>query len=541
MTRALILIYALASAALYCALVPPWEGFDELYHYGIVQHLATTGQFPEIGKTTLSRELWNSLDYLPVSHYIQPYLERPSTSFEEYFRLTPEQRTALRHSADSMDRAWRYEASPRIDYEAKQAPLTYVLLAPFEAALGSATLLTRVFVERLLLSLASIALLWVGTRRLAVRLGLEGPLDAACLLVVFSCQMLYAETCRVGNDALAAPWLVWFLVAVIESFRGPGWKQTARAAIIMAAGLLIKSSLLVFFPLAFAAPAALFLRGKWRIRDVALSVGIIGSLAGPWYLRNILMYRNLTATDETSGMGLREMARTAAALPWIKSIAEMAHGALWTGNNSFTTFSRVTLDAVLALLAVALLLYTLRARRNFSEAVTIAAIVFYGALLLLITLAFFRSSAGQVTGAMPWYAQVLLAPIVVLAFTGLLRWKLWGKWIAAATVVLWTYVAAVSWIAKLVPLYGGFTDPHARPAQLLQWYLHASTQRDSVLSNLCPAPLPMIYMLLAIVIGTLVVASARVLIAVFRPGELQSGCKAPPALLSWDSYPLGDP
>ncbi len=75
------------------------------------------------------------------------------------------------------------------------------------------------------MSLLSIALLWTGTRRLAASLGLEGPLEAACLLVVFSCQMLYAGTCRVGNDALVAPWLVWFLFAVIESFRRPGSKQ----------------------------------------------------------------------------------------------------------------------------------------------------------------------------------------------------------------------------------------------------------------------------------------------------------------------------
>jgi hypothetical protein len=517
--------------------MPPWEGFDELYHYGIVQHLATARQFPEIGKTTLSRELWNSLDYLPVSHYIQPYLERPSMSFEEYFRLTPEQRSALRRGADTMDRAWRYEGSPRIDYEAKQAPLTYVLFAPVEAALGSASLPTRVFAERALLSLLSIALLWTGTRRLAASLGLaspglEGPLEAACLLVVFSCQMLYAGTCRVGNDALAAPWLVWFLFAVIESFRRPGWKQTARAAILMAAGLLIKSSLLVFLPLAFAAPAALFLRGTRRLGDAVLTAGIIGGLAGPWYLRNLVLYRNLTATDETSGMGLSGIFRAAAALPWTRSIAEMAHGALWTGNNSFTTFSHVTLDAVLALLAVALLLYAVRARANFEESITIAAVFLYVAILLLITLAFFHSSAGQVTGAMPWYAQVLLAPIVAIAFTGLRRSKLAGKWIGAATVLLWTYVAAASWLAKLVPLYGGFTDPHARPSQLLNWYLHAAAQRDSVLANLCPAPLPMIYLLLAIVIGTLAVASLRVLLALLRLAEVQASCKAPPALLS---------
>jgi hypothetical protein len=138
--------------------MPPWEGFDELYHYGVVQHLATTGHFPEIGKTTLSRELWNSLDYLPVSHYIQPYLERPSISFEDYFRLTEDQRSTLRQRAESMDRAWRQVPSPRLNYEAKQAPLTYYLLAPLDAALAASPILTRVLALRVFVSLLTVVL-----------------------------------------------------------------------------------------------------------------------------------------------------------------------------------------------------------------------------------------------------------------------------------------------------------------------------------------------------------------------------------------------
>jgi hypothetical protein len=533
-TRTLILIYALSSAALYSALMPPWEGFDELYHYAYVQHLATTGQFPVIGKTALSRELWISLDYFPVSHYLQPYLERPSTSFDEYFRLTPEQRFMLRRGADNLDPAWRREPSPRVTYEAKQAPLTYLLLAPLEAALSRGTLATRVLLLRTFLSLLSIALLWAGARCLAACLGLQGPLDAAFLLAAFSCQMLYAETCRVANDALAAPWLAWFLVAVIGLFSAPTWKRTTQAALLLAAGLLIKSSLLVFLPLAFAAPLALFLRHKWSlsgaVKHSALSAAIIAALAGPWYLRNLQLYSNLTATDETSGMGLSEFFHAAAALPWRDSIAGMLHSALWTGNNSFVTFSHATLDLLLAFLAAALVLYSLRARRTFAESVTIAAIVLYIALLLLITLAFFRSSAGQVDAAMPWYAPVLLVPILALAFAGFLRWNAAGRWLGLATVALWTYVAAVSWIAKLVPLYGGFEATRGRPAQLAAWYLHSAAQRDSVLSTLCPAPLAMIYLLLAVVLTTIVAAAARVFISLARTSRPSPAAKPPVAM-----------
>lgn len=44
--RTFTVIYALLSAALYCALMPPWEGFDELYHYGYVQPVSSNLTIP---------------------------------------------------------------------------------------------------------------------------------------------------------------------------------------------------------------------------------------------------------------------------------------------------------------------------------------------------------------------------------------------------------------------------------------------------------------------------------------------------------------
>src|SRR5215468_4133824 len=85
-SRFLFLLYALLSAAFYSGLMPLWQGFDVLYHYGYVQHLTTALTLPRIGETPLSRELWNSLDWTPLSHYVQPHVGRPSTSFQEYFQ-----------------------------------------------------------------------------------------------------------------------------------------------------------------------------------------------------------------------------------------------------------------------------------------------------------------------------------------------------------------------------------------------------------------------------------------------------------------------
>src|SRR5205807_6512602 len=126
--RPLILTYVLLSSAFYCSLLPLWEGFDEFYHYGYVQHVSTTWSIPVIWKTPISRELWNSLDFVPVSHFLQPYFQRPTTKFEDYFRLPAEQRIARRQALDTIPSALRREPSPRDNYEAKQSPLSYLLL-----------------------------------------------------------------------------------------------------------------------------------------------------------------------------------------------------------------------------------------------------------------------------------------------------------------------------------------------------------------------------------------------------------------------------
>ncbi len=520
-TRIAVLCYGIASAALYSGLLPLWEGFDELYHYGYVQYVSATASLPVIGKVSLSRELFTSLDYAAVSQYIQPHLYRPSTSFQEYFRLSAAERESRRRALDSIPSAFQLEPSPRDNYEVKQAPLAYLFLAPVDRLLSGIALPWRVLALRELLSIVTIVLLWIGTRGLAHRLGLEGAAETAGLFVIFSCQMLYGNACHIANDALMLPWLAFFLNAVIDSCRSPSLYRSAWTALWMALGILIKASLLIFLPLAFAAPLWMLLRRRTSllqaVRLAALSAGIVLALAGPWYLRNLLLYRNLTATlDTTSGVGPRELLSAAASVPWRESIAGMAHSALWTGNNSFTTFSSATLDLVLALLALAALLYGLRFRRSLPEVVTVSAIAIYCAGLAYITLAFTYSSRGSVTAAMPWYSQILLAPVIVLCFLGLSRWRRWGRWTAIATVSLWGYVAFATWTAKLIPLYGGFQEVHARPRQLLSWYFQDAAQRDSILANLCLAPLASLRVVFVTVLATLTIAWVRVLASLFR-------------------------
>ena len=445
MLRRAVLLYGLLSATLYCVLLPLWEGFDELFHYGYVQTLANDHAVPVIGETRVSLELWKSLDYAPMSPFIQDHLGRPSTNFAEYFRFSDEQRRGLRMALETIDPALASKPSPVANYEAKQAPLTYALLAPVDLLVSRLPLPSRIFALRLVLSLASMTLAWAGMLRLGQRLGMTERMTCAATFVLFSCQMTYGTVCHVANDALLGPWLLFFLVAVMDAWDTPSPARTATSALLMAVGLLIKSSTIAFVPLVFV--------WRWRKapKQLAVSLGILLAIAGPWYLRNVILYHNVMATPETTGVGLASLLQAGVALPWYDTIRTTLHSALWTGNTSFTSFSASTLNMALALLGLALVLYAIRYRRYgrlaAQENVLLAAILLYTGALAGITLSYFASSKGASTAPMPWYVQLILAPVFTACFLGLSKWNhRGGKWLAMANVLLWSYIGIIGWL-----------------------------------------------------------------------------------------------
>ena len=518
LTRAVILLYALASAALYCGILPLWEGFDELYHYGYVQYVSTWAAFPIAGRSALSRELWSSLDYAPLSSYIQPFLQRPTTNFQDYFALSDAERARRRQALDTIPRELQREASPRENYEAKHAPLTYLFLAPLDRLLSGAPLSDRVLILRLTLSLASIVLLWIGMHALAGRLGLSGAMEAAALIGTFSCQMVLAVASHIANDALLLPWFLFFLLAIIRACESPSVLRVAQTAVAMAVGLLIKAFALFLLPLLLA-PLLIALTRSRRsaVRLITVSFGIVLLLAGPWYMRNVVLYRSFTAAyDSLSDVTLGQVLKAAVLMSWPSKISEMVHSALWTGNNSFTSFSSATLNLLLALLMVALVLFGSRLQRTITELVVVSSIALYAVGLAATAAGFSASSNGQVAVAAPWYLPVLLAPVLLLCLAGLKRWQPAGTWLAVVNVLLWSYMAAATWLAKLIPQYGGFGDSRVQPRALWNWYLQNSALRDSILRTLCPAPLPALYGLMLLVIGSLLVACGLVLMGLVQ-------------------------
>ncbi|MDP8981769.1 MAG: hypothetical protein M3O35_14400 [Acidobacteriota bacterium] len=487
----LLVLYGIVNAAAYCCLLPLWEGFDEAYHYGYVQIVAADLKFPVLGHASLSREIWHSFELAPVSHYLQPYTHAP-LNFSDHFLLPAAERAQRRKQLESISPGERLEAQPdKPNYEVNQSPLAYAFMGAFDRLLSGSPLLTRVLALRLLCAILSILLLAHVTLRLARELGLGTPLVHAALFCVFSSQMLYATICHVSNDTLAPPAMGYVLLTAILAWRRGRNRDWAMFGIALAAALLIKAYFLFVVPMFLVVVI-------WKFSQAKAAATVL--LAAPWYVRNLLLYHNLSATVEsTSGLTVSQMFKTAVAVPWLESIRYMAHSSLWTGNNSFTTFSSFTLNLALLLLAAGVVLYVWNARRDAAGWITIAAILLFSCGLAVVTVAFFSGTSGRAIAAVPWYSQVLLAPVLLIVFLGFARVRRWGRALASITVALWAYLMIATYLAKLIPMYGGFTSPHARVSELAAWY--RSGDGESILETICLGNYGVVKLLVALTVA----------------------------------------
>lgn len=500
----LIVVYGVLCAAAYSCLLPLWEGFDEAYHYGYVQYLSTKLSLPELGKAELSREIWHSYELAPVSHYVQPFTGAP-INFSAHFSMTQEMRDERRRKAESIPENEKYEPQPgKPNYEVNQAILPYLYMAVIDGTLTDTPIFTRVLTLRLACSILAVLLIAHATWLLARQLALPGLYSCGALYCVFSSQMLYATICHVCNDWLAVPIMAYLIYAAIRVAEGGPRGNYFLLGFVFAASILVKAYFLFLAPLACGAVGWAVWKRRTSFMNLVFFLVPILVLSGPWYARNQVLYHNFSgAVVQTAGTGISAMVHSALTLPWIESIDYMALASLWTGNNSFTTFSSRTLYAILLLLAAGAALYGRRAKPQVANICLISAIVLFCCTLAVITVSFHVSSRGAVWAAVPWYMQTLLAPVLLLVFSGFSNGGRWGNLLAAASVFLWGYVLAATFLLKLIPLYGGFAAPRPRLADLWRWYMEQGDSRDAVLRTLSLSSPPVIWSLTgaALIVG----------------------------------------
>ena len=508
MTRAdrlLLLAFALSNATLYSSLLPLWEGFDEPFHYGYVQHLALWRRLPVLGETTLSKEVWDSMLACPASHVVartRPGLQ----TFDRYFALSPEERRAERAGLDAIPPYGR-GPSAQSNYEAHQAPLAYLLLAGPDLSLSRLPIAVRILWLRMLGAVLCALATFVAAGYLLRVLEVPAPFQSAVLFCILACQMYWATAAHIANDWVAVPLSTWFFAALAAFVKRPASGSALALALAAAFGLLAKA---YFLPLAVLAFAFVAYRNR---RALPLFAAVTAILAAPWYARNLVLYQRLNATVESvAGIGPGAVLASLERVPWRHSIPYMLRAALWTGNNSFVTFSSATLNCVLGLLAAGGMMYAVRAFRRgaaAAERAVLAATALYGLAIVYATGSEFVVRHGESAGASPWYLEVLLAPVLAISFLGMARTPRFGRLTAVAAVFLWAYLSAATYVAKLIPLYGGYPQGRTTVRGLAEWYLRHHREMTSVLATVSLAPPALLYVETAAVSGLAAVLAIR--------------------------------
>jgi hypothetical protein len=518
----LLLIYGLLNALLYISLVPLWEGFDEEFHYSYVQYLAAHHSFPVKGRTGLSEEVNASLGLAPISHVMVNNMRLQDVpeirSFAQYFALSSAQRHALREAVRQIPRGLRLRESARYseNYEAQHAPLSYLLLSIPNYFLRNAPLPQRIWILRLLVTMACVLLVFRGVWALGAEAGLNETFTAAVAFLTFSCQMFWATIAHVGNDWLAVLLAVWLMVWGLRCHRQPAVRNAVWLGVVLSAGLLTKAYFLVFVPLYLLAAVVWYRKRMLPVRGLAALVGTPLVLAGPWHVRNLMLYGSLSGRlAQASGATLAGTFHSLLEIPWMKSLPFMLRGAFWLGNMSFNDFSVGTMNTLLALLAVALVLYAIRGRKPLDVFLWAPAALFCAAMIFdMGSLYTYTNGAEKVTG--PWYLQAIMIPVLSLAMLGCRRSGRTGRWIAAVSVVLWGYIMAATYAAKLFPMYGGFAGGRSTLRDLAYWYGSDWPRIADILNTTAMAPASVLAALLGMVLAAMLLTMASLLRSMVR-------------------------
>ena len=503
-------MFGLLNACLYSGLLPLWDGFDEAFHYAYVETLWQTHRLPVLGRTLIPNDVSRSFQFAPVSYIVHRWIPQ-ATSYDAWFSLPQAEKERRRNELDLLRPA--PESSSRPNYEAHHPPLAYIVLALLDWPMSNAPITVRVLVLRLFAAVFSTVLLYFGATALCRALRMPERSANAALFTIFCSEMLYATIAHVANDWLAVGLSALFLASLAGFVGRPDRRSALSTASWLAAGLLTKAYFLAFALLALAATAILIWRGRTQMKTALAGGILVLALAGPWYMRNLVLYKNVSGTHEAfDGIGIRQALAAAPRINWVATTGFLARGSLWTGNNSFTSFSRSTLNIVLVLLFLALAAWGLGRRViQPAEQIAFAAVVLFSVAVAYASCASFAHTNGDVAGASPWYTQVLLAPVIALAYLGMSRWKRFGPVLAGCTVAIWTWVLIATWTVKLFPVYSGGGAAPMRMHDVWNWYVHTAAAHMHDLSLLALAPASLLYVGLLVSLTLSILLSAAVI------------------------------
>ena len=235
------------------AILPAFEGLDEVGHFSSVRQIADTGTIPLRGTGFIDEAIW---------HYQGPGPDIPDYHFPSY-KTFFSQPNAVENYISSYREASlpAFRPSQVPNYETQHPPLFYMLLAPAAKLTEHLPFLTQLFSLRLASFL--IALVGVGLGLMAIRTGDE-PATMGFMLYPLVFPMFFAEFARIGNDSLC------ILLVGLTAYLLSKWlrdEDSARLSVsigvVLGLGLLTKA----FFLPIIAALSTFLVARTWPAKN----------------------------------------------------------------------------------------------------------------------------------------------------------------------------------------------------------------------------------------------------------------------------------
>jgi hypothetical protein len=421
----------------FCALLPPFEGFDETAHYSYIQQIAQTGSRPQLND--------------PMAADVDDYFKAVPTpmkapwSYWAFFRApaeTVQAGAAAIHGARDPLRRWRPGTSN--NWEGQHPPLYYALLSPIWLLSKSWSIYAQLF----LLRAVSYLFAWGGLVIVTVTLARRSAASSATPLLVVGpalwpalFPMWFPEMARLGNDSLV---LLLLALAWVVTRRAIGPRgQTLQFALL--GGLCGLALLTKATALPFVAALGLFLTWRvWRSRrnaamrrieisQLLVFCLVLAAIAGWWHLKNFIDYGSPILSADSIALakqgGMLKGLSENFSLPMsIRGLASIVRSFAWTGTWSFVSLPRVTevpLSILVAVVAAGWIWQVSKARTiSDIDAISVLTLALFGIALLHHMLVFIALFGAYTPG--DWYLHSLaplLAPLLARGLAEAARWR----------------------------------------------------------------------------------------------------------------------
>jgi len=423
----------------YCALLPPWEGYDEPFHFAALQHVASGRGMPH-ADAPISLEVQKSLHLLPLPWMLTLHnIAGPLTSHDEFWRLPP----AERDSRIAATRALPPEAGSQpateviVNYELQQPPLYYWLFGVAMRWMSGSRLLSRIYILRLCNVLfASVVIplvYWIARRALGSKTQALGTTATVLLL-----PELMINLARVSNEGIALVCYTVMLAAAIAAVHKPlSWRAWILLGLALGAGLLSKAYVLSAVPAVILVGILVISRGEragehhlsWSsiVLRLTSTLVVTFAIAGAWYVRVHRATGSWTGVKDDVAAGHLSLVQKFAQLPhvnWKSGALSILISHLWFGAWSFLRVPDVIYVLAFVLVGAAIVGVFIRLLRTGTRASETRAILALAAFYLCLwaglmydVLVIYLTKG--VSASAGWYLYAAVAAEVILMVWGL--------------------------------------------------------------------------------------------------------------------------